>query len=209
MGALAREVPTLHDLKLHEINTPHISERSDADLVTEADHGQPHTPAHRKVLDAAKAENYDREIIRRVGAATSALLLTSARKLNKKRGHASVPYAKAPALMAELHNDASRVARCVEVGILTVTRSQEIRLMEWTEIDFEQRTWLVPGEKMKIKEDGEHRPKDHLVPLTEQALDIIKSMPRYGRYVFPSDHADQASAVSTERASWRDQARRL
>ena len=141
-----REVPTLHDLKLPEINTPHISE-----ALTPIWPQKPIT-ANRirqrieKVLDAAKAEGLRSGDNPARWRGNLAFLLTSARKLNKKRGHASVPYAKAPALMTELHNDASRVARCVEVGILTVTRSQEIRLMEWTEIDLGQRTWLVPGE---------------------------------------------------------------
>jgi integrase len=116
-------------------------------------------------------------------------VLPSARKLNKKRGHASVPYAKAPALMVGLQNDPGRVARCVEVGILTVARSQEIRLMEWTEIDFEKKTWLCPAEKKKIK--GGDEPRPHLVPLSDQAISIIESMPRLGRYMFPSDHTGE------------------
>ena len=59
--------------------------------------------------------------------------------------------------------------------------------MEWTEIDFEKKTWLCPAEKMKIK--GGDEPRPHLVPLTDQAIAIIESMPRLGRYVFPSDHS--------------------
>lgn len=116
-------------------------------------------------------------------------VLTSARKLHKKRGHASVPYAKVPALMTALSYDPAPVARCVEVGILTVARSQEIRLMEWSEIDFDTKEWLCPAEKMKIKGDDE--PKDHLVPLSDGALAIIKAIPRTDRYVFPSDHVDE------------------
>ena len=42
---------------------------------------------------------------------------------------------------------------------------------------------------MKIK--GESEPKPHLVPLSDQAIEIIKSMPRVGRYVFSSDHAEE------------------
>jgi hypothetical protein len=34
--------------------------------------------------------------------------------------------------------------------------------MEWTELDFEARTWMVPAEKLKVK--GELEPKPHLVP---------------------------------------------
>jgi len=100
-----------------------------------------------------------------------------------------LPYAKAPALMSALRYDAGNSARCVEVGILTCTRSQEIRLMEWDELDFDKKTWLIPGWKMKIKgESADGKP--HLVPLTDQAIEIIQSMPRVGKYVFPSD-ADQ------------------
>ena len=61
--------------------------------------------------------------------------------------------------------------------------------MEWDELDFDKKTWLIPGAKMKIKgETADGKP--HLVPLTDQAIEIIQSMPRVGKYVFPSD-ADQ------------------
>jgi hypothetical protein len=56
-------------------------------------------------------------------------VLPSARKLNKKKGHASVPYPKAPQLMTKLRHEIGNSARCVEVGMLTLTRSQEIRWM--------------------------------------------------------------------------------
>lgn len=182
-----RDVPGLHKLTLGEIDTPHVIE-----ALKKIWHEKPIT-ANRtrgrieKVLDAAKVERL------RTGENPAAwrgnlkFVFQPARRLNKKRGHASVSYEKAPALMAALDNDGARVARCVEVGILTATRSQEIRLMEWTEIDFKKRTWLIPGEKMKIKGDTAEG-KPHLVPLSDQAIAIIKSMPRAGRFVFPSDH---------------------
>jgi hypothetical protein len=69
-----------------------------------------------------------------------------ARKLNRKKGHRSAPYTKMPGMMTGLRYDPGNAARCTEVGILTVSRSQEIRLMEWTELDFEARTWMVPAE---------------------------------------------------------------
>ena len=78
--------------------------------------------------------------------------------------------------MTALRYDTGNAARCVEVGILNVSRSQEIRLMEWTEIDFDKNTRLCPAEKMKIK--GGDTPRDHLVPMSDQAIAIIKSMPR-------------------------------
>lgn len=182
------DLASLHTLKLHEIDAPQI-----IDALKPIWWEKPITADRtrqkiEKLLDAAKVEKL------RVGDNPAAwrgnlkLVLPSARKLNKKKGHPSVPYSKAPALMGALHYDGAPVARCVEVGILTVARSQEIRLMEWTEIDFAKKTWLCPADKMKIK--GGDKPKDHLVPLTDKAIAIVQSMEKVGRYVFPSDHAD-------------------
>ena len=176
------DVSTLHELKLHEITTEDVLK-----ALSPIWSVKPITAARtrqriERVLDAAKALQYRTGENPAIWRGNLKHLLQSPRKLHKKQGHASLPYAKAPALMAELHNDPSRVARCVEVAILTVTRSQEIRLMEWTEIDFDKSTWLIPAGKMKAK-------SAHLVPMSDQAIAVIKSMPRVGRYVFPSDHA--------------------
>ena len=183
-----RDVPSLHKLTLREIDTTHVKE-----ALEKIWHKKPIT-ANRtrgrieKVLDAAKVEGLRTGDNPAAWRGNLKFLFRPARKLNKKTGHASVPYAKAPSLMAALYEDGGRAARCVELGILTVTRSQEIRLMEWSEIDFKKRTWLIPGEKMKIKEGGDQKPLDHVVPLSDQAIAMIKSMPRLGRLVFPSDH---------------------
>jgi integrase len=182
------DLPSLHKLKLHEIAPPHI-----VDALKPIWWEKPIT-ANRtrqrieKLLSAAKVENLRTGDNPAAWRGHLALVFPSARKLNKKKPHASIPYTKAPALMTALRYDTGNVARCVEVGILNVSRSQEVRLMEWTEIDFTKKTWLCPAEKMKIK--GGDEPKDHLVPLTGQALAIINSMPRTGRYLFPSDHAE-------------------
>ncbi|SHG81455.1 tyrosine-type recombinase/integrase [Bradyrhizobium erythrophlei] len=183
------DVPSLHKLRLHEIENTHVIEALKLIWWKKPITADRTRQRIEKLMDAAKVEKH------RVGDNPAAwrgnlkLVLPSARKLNKKKGHASVPYAKAPALLHALHYDGAPVARCVETGILTVARSQEIRLMEWTEIDFEKKQWLCPAEKMKIK--GGNEPRPHLVPLTDQAIAIIQSMPKVGRYVFPSDHADK------------------
>lgn len=70
--------------------------------------------------------------------------------------------------------------------MLTWVRTVELRLMEWSEIDDVEATWLIPAGKMKRK-------KDLLVPLSRQAVAILKEMrarTRGDRYVFPSDRTD-------------------
>jgi integrase len=181
-----RDVPGLHALKLHEIDNTHIVTALKPIWWKKPITADRTRQRIEKLLDAAKVEKL------RTGENPAAwrgnlkFVLPSARKLNRKKGHASVPYAKAPQLMTALRYETGNSARCVEVGILTVTRSQEIRWMEWEELDFDKKTWLIPGSKMKIKgETADGRP--HLIPLTEQAIAVIQSMPRVGKFVFPSD----------------------
>ena len=61
-------------------------------------------------------------------------------------------------------------------------RPGELRQMEWAEINFEKEVWTLPSDKMKMRQP-------HAVPLSRQALAILKSMQGLtgkGKYVFPS-----------------------
>ncbi|MET4148646.1 hypothetical protein ABIC08_004052 [Bradyrhizobium sp. RT9b] len=186
-----RDLSKLHQKKLHEIDTTHVIEALKTIWWEKPVSAGRTRERLERVLSAAKVEKY------RTGENPAAWrdnlkhVLPSPRKLNRKKGHRSLKYERAPALMATLAYDPYPVARCVEVGILCCSRSQEIRWMEWEELDLVKRTWLIPAEKMKVK--GELG-KPHLVPLTDQAIAIIQSMPRVGRYVFPSDHAAEHQA---------------
>lgn len=64
---------------------------------------------------------------------------------------------------------------------LTWVRTNELRMMLWSEIDGD--LWRIPEEKMK-------RRRDHLIPLSRQALAILKTLQARSRgsvYVFPND----------------------
>ena len=61
-------------------------------------------------------------------------------------------------------------------------RPGELRSMEWAEIDWDKAEWNIPASKMKMK-------RDHLVPLSTQALELlrgIQAISGHGKYVFPS-----------------------
>jgi integrase len=64
---------------------------------------------------------------------------------------------------------------------LTFVRPGELRHAEWTEIDFDNAEWRIPAAKMKMR-------KAHIVPLSRQALSILKALRRISgesRYIFP------------------------
>ncbi|MEG9863060.1 MAG: integrase arm-type DNA-binding domain-containing protein [Parvularculales bacterium] len=61
-------------------------------------------------------------------------------------------------------------------------RPGELRHAEWSEFDFDERQWMIPGEKMKMGDD-------HIVPLSNQSIEHLRFIQRYtggGRYVFHS-----------------------
>lgn len=64
----------------------------------------------------------------------------------------------------------------------TFLRTKELRLAEWTEIDFENSRWDVPGERMKKKER-------HIVPISNQVFALLKALKAInggGKFLFPS-----------------------
>jgi integrase len=62
---------------------------------------------------------------------------------------------------------------------LVVLRPGELRHAEWTEIDFDTATWIVPASRMKLR-------RDHVVPLARQAVAILEDARKHarGRLVF-------------------------
>ncbi len=76
----------------------------------------------------------------------------------------------------------SFVVKCaLQLAPLLFVRPGELRAMEWAELDLDGKQWNIPGHKMKMK-------LPHLVPLSKQAVDILKQLHPLtgsGRYAFP------------------------
>src|SRR5262249_18818248 len=81
--------------------------------------------------------------------------------------------------MAKLAENESLSARALEFLILTAARTSEVIGATWSEIDLGAAAWTVPGERMKAG-------KAHVVPLSDAALDILRSIRRSpGGSIFP------------------------
>ena len=80
--------------------------------------------------------------------------------------------------MAKLRGKDSLASKALELQILTATRPGEVVNATWDEFDFDAKAWNIPAERMKAK-------KEHTVPLSPQAVKLIKSLPRVGDFVFP------------------------
>ena len=65
-------------------------------------------------------------------------------------------------------------------------RSYNIRFMEWVEIDFDNKEWIIPSEKMKTKEE-------FILPLPQQVMELLEELKENStnsKYVFPSFRSD-------------------
>lgn len=73
--------------------------------------------------------------------------------------------------------------RClIEWQLLTLVRPSEASGARWAEIDLDAKLWTIPAERMKAK-------REHIVPLSPQALDILEVMrpiSNHREHVFPS-----------------------
>lgn len=64
--------------------------------------------------------------------------------------------------------------------ILTAQRRTEVASMKWADIDLEAGTWVLSSEDNKSA-------RAHLVPLSPQAVELLKATPQFGPFVWSSD----------------------
>lgn len=99
--------------------------------------------------------------------------------------HDALPYEDVPAFITDLRaGPAKPITRlALEFLVLTAVRSGEVRGAVWSEIDLEAKLWSIPGKRMK---GG----KDHAVPLSKRAIEILVQARRagggVGELIFPS-----------------------
>jgi len=98
------------------------------------------------------------------------------------------PKAIGPLLRALYAYLGSAIICCaLKLAPLVFVRPGELRKAEWKEIDFEKAEWNIPAERMKMR-------TPHLVPLSRQALQILKELhplTSRGTYLFPSPRTNQ------------------
>ena len=74
------------------------------------------------------------------------------------------------------------VKNAVKLIAHTFVRSQELRFTVWSEIDFDERMWLIPAERMKMD-------SEHYVPLSDEVIELfreIQDINGHREYVFAS-----------------------
>ncbi|MBI1359561.1 MAG: DUF4102 domain-containing protein [Alphaproteobacteria bacterium] len=107
------------------------------------------------------------------------------RKKVPRKHHDAIPIDGIGDFMRQLAKVEGMGARCLEFVTLTAVRSGEARGAVWAEIDLDRKVWTIPGERMKAG-------KEHRVPLSTQAVALLKTMPQLEGtdLVFPSPQSN-------------------
>ena len=116
-------------------------------------------------------------------------------KPNRKPKHrASLPYTD----VAECLNNVSQshammsTKLAIELLVLTATRSGEVRLSDWSEVDLDAKTWTIPAARMKMKEE-------HVIPLSDRATEVLQQAKAMGDdgLIFPGMRAGRPMSDMT------------
>ena len=99
----------------------------------------------------------------------------------------SLPYADLPKFWKDLSKRSTPASAMLRFTILTAARTGDTRFAVWDEIDFDEKIWTIPGERMKAE-------KEHRVPLSSEALKILKAQKkkRKNNFIFQGPLKDKA-----------------
>ncbi len=112
-----------------------------------------------------------------------ALILPKRESLSRGH-HAAMPFPQVPAFMAELRTRSALAARALELTILCATRTSETLGARWEEFDLERAVWTIPARRMKAA-------KEHRIPLSEAAVQILRDLHPDEGLVFPGRSAEK------------------
>lgn len=117
--------------------------------------------------------------------------LPSRNKVQRVRNHPALPYAQLGSFMSALRQREGISVRALEFAILTAARSNEVFGATWEEVDLDARVWTIPAERMKAA-------REHRVPLSDDALRVLKTTPRLGesRLVFVAPNGGMLSDMA-------------
>lgn len=175
--------PVIGSLPVQMIETAHVMKILQPIWETKTETASRVRGRIEKVLDRAKALKL------RTGENPAAWrghldqLLPAKSQVSPVENHAALPYAELPAFMKKLRAKEGVSARALEFTILTIARTGDTIGAKHKEINKAEKLWTVPAGRMKGKKGA--RKRDHVVPLSTQALAALERVSVEGDYLFP------------------------
>lgn len=180
--------PTIGRLQVQDIDTPHVLAILKPIWKAKTETATRVRQRIESVLDWATARQYRDGLNPARWKGHLDMMLARPRKVATTSHHPALPVAGVSRFMAHLRKMDGIGARALEFTILNAARSGEVRGATWDEINIDQATWTIPAGRMKAG-------KEHRVPLTGDAVKLLKSLPRMegSNLVFPAARGGELS----------------
>ena len=181
--------PVIGDLPVAEVATAHVLQ-----ILEPIWKAKPETASRVRgrietILDAAKARGYREGENPARWRGHVAQILPARAKLTRGH-HKAMPYGTLPSFVGALHKREAVAALALEFTILTAARTGEVIGAKWGEVDLDQAVWTIPAIRMKAG-------KEHRVPLSERAVDILRSTQGLGKeWLFPATKGASMSGMA-------------
>ena len=110
----------------------------------------------------------------------------------ESRPHPSLPYDQVSEFIHHLRQKKGISPKALEFTILTACRSGEVFGAKWQEIDFKNKVWIIPKERVKAE-------KEHRVPLSRGAINLLESIRDFSQpqdFIFPAPRGSMLSDMS-------------
>ncbi|ECH2879568.1 integrase [Salmonella enterica] len=117
----------------------------------------------------------------------------------------ALPLDKLPELLSRTDSYCGRLLTryALKLSLLFFVRSSELRFARWSEIDWQQKLWVIPEEReqienVKFSHRGTKMKTQHIVPLSDQAITVLKQIEALSghlSFIFPGEY-DQDKCMS-------------
>ncbi|WP_037296231.1 site-specific integrase [Roseobacter sp. AzwK-3b] len=181
--------PVIGDMAVKDVETQHVLRVLEPIWGTKSETASRLRGRIESILDAAKVRGH------RTGENPARWRghldkILPPRKRLSRGHHAALPYRGIPDFIVRLRERSATGALALEFLILTAARTGEVIGAEWDEINFADRTWTIPAQRMKAA-------REHRVPLCERAVEILRQTHQLGRrHLFPGPRGGAMSGMA-------------
>lgn len=186
--------PVIGDLYVRDIDLPHVLDVLRPIWTTTNETASRLRGRIEAILDWATVHKYRDGLNPARWKGHLDKLLPKPSKVAKVDHHKALPVGEVGTFMQRLRQTGGMGALALEFAILTAARSGEVRGATLAEIDRAAKVWTVPADRMKAG-------KEHRVPLSDAALDVIDraaALPRLTGtdLLFPAPRGGQLSDMT-------------
>jgi integrase len=161
--------PTLGQIDVRQIDTPHVVKALERVWQTAPETGSRLRGRIEAILSWAGVAGFRDGNIPNPARFPDHLEFLLPKAKRQVEHHAALPWGEVPAFMERLRKIDGVAPRAFEFLILTAARAGEVINATWDEINFDEKVWIIPANKMKAG-------REHRVPLVDRAREILKEM---------------------------------